>query len=88
MIWNYGRIFMTILKLLQKFFLPTQPEVGRANKYIAEAFLAKTILWMAYPQNDKHQVTGIDASKLTEALGYIDDIINSGKFSLASDFAT
>lgn len=66
---------------------PTQEEVGRANKYAAEAFLAKTLLWMAYPQDDRHQVTGVDTDKLTEALGYVDDIINSGQYSLASDFA-
>lgn len=66
---------------------PTQEEVGRANQYAAKAFLAKTLLWMAYPQDDRHQVTHIDTEKLTEALGYINDIIESGNFSLASDFA-
>jgi starch-binding outer membrane protein, SusD/RagB family len=66
---------------------PTQPEIGRASKYAAQAFAAKTLLWMAYPQNDKHEVTAIDAAKLTEALGYLDPIIESGKYSLAQDFA-
>lgn len=66
---------------------PTQEEVGRANQYAAKAFLAKTLLWMAYPQDDRHQVTHIDTDKLTEALGYVDEIIESGMFSLASDFA-
>jgi len=65
----------------------TQTDVGRADKYAAEAFLVKTLLWMAYPQDLNNQVTGLDASKLTEALGYCDDIINSGKYSLCSDFA-
>lgn len=65
----------------------TQTEIGRANKYAAQAFAAKCLLWMAYPQNDKHQVTGIDESKLTEALAYLDSIIESGKYRLASDFA-
>ncbi|MGQ8334928.1 RagB/SusD family nutrient uptake outer membrane protein [Sunxiuqinia sp. A32] len=66
---------------------PTQPEVGRANQYAAKAFLAHTCLWMAYPQDAQHQVTSIDNAKLEEALGYCDFIINSGNFSLASDFA-
>jgi hypothetical protein len=65
----------------------SQSEIGRANKYVAQAFMAKTLLWMAYPQNDKHEVTTIDAAKLTEALGYVDSIIESGKYSLALDFA-
>ena len=64
----------------------SQAEVGRPTKYAAEAFLVKTLLWMAYPQDDKHQVTGIDAQKLTEALEYCNSIINSGKYSLATDF--
>ena len=65
----------------------TQEEVGRANQYIAKAFLAKSLLWMAYPQDDRHQVTLVDTDKLTEALGYVNDIIESGEFGLASDFA-
>jgi len=65
----------------------SQAEVGRPTKYAAEAFLAKTLLWMAYPEDDRNQVTGIDAAKLTEALEYCNSIINSGKYSLAADFA-
>jgi hypothetical protein len=66
---------------------PKQEEVGRANKFAAKAFLAQTLLWMAYPQDDKHQVTGIDEEKLNEALVHVNDIIEQGGFSLASDFA-
>ena len=63
-----------------------QPEVGRANKFAAKAYMAQTLLWMAYPQDANHQVTGVDAQRLSEALVQVDDIINSGQFSLASDF--
>lgn len=66
---------------------PTQEEVGRTNEFAAKAYLAKTLLWMAYPQDNKHQVTGIDPEKLTEALGYINEIIAEGGFELAPDFA-
>lgn len=66
---------------------PTQPEIGRANQFAAKAYLAQTLLWMAYPQNETHQVTGIDAQKLQEALVQVDDIIASGKYSLAPDIA-
>lgn len=66
---------------------PVQEEVGRANQYVAKAMLAKCLLWMAYPQDDRHQVTTVDQTKLLEALPYIDDIIESGEFELAGDFA-
>lgn len=66
---------------------PVQEEVGRANQYVAKALLAKCLLWMAYPQDDRHQVVQVDQAKLLEALPLIDDIINSGEFELASDFA-
>lgn len=66
---------------------PVQEEVGRANQYVAKALLAKCLLWMAYPQDDRHQVVQVDQAKLLEALPFIDDIINSGEFELASDFA-
>jgi hypothetical protein len=64
-----------------------QEEVGRANGYVAKAFLAKTLLWMAYPQDENHQVSGLDAEKLNQALVYINDIIDSGEFDLEPDFA-
>ena len=39
----------------------TQPEVGRANYYAAEAMLAKTLLYSAYVQNSTtHAVASID----------------------------
>ena len=66
---------------------PVQEEVGRANQYVAKAMLAKCLLWMAYPQDDRHQVTTVDQAKLLEALPYIDDIIEGGRFELAADFA-
>lgn len=67
---------------------PVQEEIGRANKFAAKAYMAQTLMWMAYPQDASHQVTGIDAQKLSEALVQVDDIINSGNYSLAADFAT
>src|SRR5699024_9682263 len=46
----------------------TQTQIGRANKYAAYAFLAKTRLFQAYKQNEQHTVTGIDANKLQEVI--------------------
>ncbi|HEY8916184.1 MAG TPA: RagB/SusD family nutrient uptake outer membrane protein [Chitinophaga sp.] len=65
----------------------TQPEKGRANKSAAAAYLAKTLLYQAYVQDDMNNVVSIDAQKLTEALNLCDQVINSGKYILNDDFA-
>lgn len=66
----------------------TQKEVGRANKWAAKAYLARTVLYHAYTQtDDKNNVTGIDAEKLKQVVSLCDEIINSGKYNLNSDFA-
>ncbi len=62
-------------------------DIGRANKWMAKAYLAKTLLYAAYEQNEKHEVTGINTTKLNEVVEITGDIINSGKYSLAKDFA-
>lgn len=64
----------------------SQSDVGRPNKYTAMAYLAKTLLYHAYTQDEHYQVTGIDADKLTEVVGLCDSVINSLKFGLAADF--
>lgn len=66
----------------------TQTEVGRPTKYAAEAEMANVLLWMAYEENDKNQVININKDRLTQAMSYLDDIINSSKYSLSSDFAS
>ncbi|WP_153800467.1 RagB/SusD family nutrient uptake outer membrane protein [Foetidibacter luteolus] len=65
----------------------TQPEVGRANKLSAKAYLAKVKLYQAYPQDENHNVTGIDAAKLNEVVNLTTEVINSGKYALQPDFA-
>ncbi len=64
----------------------TQPQVGRANKFAATAYLAKVRLYQAYVQNENHAVTSIDATKLQEVVSLTDAVINSGKFSLLENF--
>jgi hypothetical protein len=64
----------------------TQTDVGRPTKFTAMAYLAKTLLYQAYTQDDKHNVTGIDQAKLTEVNTLCDSVINSGQYGLASDF--
>jgi hypothetical protein len=94
---NHPEVMENDLPLWQKIYddfkfasdnLPeVQSEVGRANKFAAKGFLAHTLLWMAYPQNDKHEVMGLDKEKLKEALVYCDEVINESTYELANDFA-
>ncbi|HDQ15789.1 MAG TPA: RagB/SusD family nutrient uptake outer membrane protein [Bacteroidetes bacterium] len=64
-----------------------QVEVGRPTKFAAKAYLAKTLLFAAYEQDENHNVTNINNEKLTEVASLCKDIIdNSGK-SLFPDFA-
>ncbi len=67
---------------------PTQSEVGRANRYAAAAYLAKTYLYKAYRQDDpeKHTVTSIDQDDLQKVLDYT-DIVLSSTYTLETDFA-
>jgi hypothetical protein len=63
-----------------------QPEVGRANKTAAMAYLAKVRLYQAYEQDDNHNVTTINPTRLNEVLTLTEEVINSGKYSLQPDF--
>ena len=65
----------------------TQAQVGRATKGAAQAYLAKTLLYQAYTQDDLNNVTGIDKTKLAAVNTLCDSVINSGKYSLDADFA-
>jgi len=67
---------------------PTQSEVGRANRYAAAAYLAKTYLYKAYRQDDpeKHTVTSIDQDDLQKVLDNT-DIVLSSTYTLETDFA-
>ncbi|MFT4153537.1 RagB/SusD family nutrient uptake outer membrane protein [Parafilimonas sp.] len=65
----------------------TQTDLGRPTKYAAEAEMLECLMWMAYPQDANNQLTTVNTSILSQALTLADDIINSGKYSLATDFA-
>ncbi|WP_372775355.1 RagB/SusD family nutrient uptake outer membrane protein [Mangrovibacterium sp.] len=64
----------------------TQAEVGRANKYAAAAYLAKLRLYQAYEQNENHQVTSINQTRLQEVVTLCQMVISSGNYSLQPDF--
>ncbi len=65
----------------------TQQEVGRPTKFAATAYLAKIKLYQAYEQDENHNVTAINASKLNEVVALTDAVITSGKYRLSGDFA-
>ncbi|MDR3142821.1 MAG: RagB/SusD family nutrient uptake outer membrane protein [Tannerellaceae bacterium] len=64
-----------------------QDEVGRPTKFAAKSYLAKTLLFAAYEQDESHNVININKEKLTEVASLCKDVIdNSGKM-LFTDFA-
>ncbi|MDR0543336.1 MAG: RagB/SusD family nutrient uptake outer membrane protein [Dysgonamonadaceae bacterium] len=65
---------------------PVQPEIGRANKYAAAAYLAKTYLYKAYRQDEMHNLTEINQAELQKVIELADEIIAS-PYHLESDFA-
>lgn len=63
-----------------------QADAGRPNKYTALAYLAKTLLYQAYKQDDNHNMTGIDQAKLNQVVSLCDSVINFSGYALAPDF--
>src|SRR5699024_314306 len=64
----------------------TQEDAGRPTKYAAEAYLIKTLMWMAYEDNAQHQLVAIHEDRLEEALQLVNDIIESQQYSLTPHF--
>lgn len=64
----------------------SQSDVGRANKISATAYLAKVNLYKAYEQDKNNQITSVNAASLTKVIAACDNVINSGKYSLETDF--
>jgi len=65
---------------------PQQQQVGRPNQYAAAAYLAKTRLYQAYEQDDKHAVVAINSSKLEEVVRLADLVIGSGRYALVDNY--
>jgi hypothetical protein len=65
----------------------SQPELARANKYAAEAYLAKLRLYQAYEQDASYHVVNINQARLQQVVDLLQDVISSGKYSLSPDIA-
>jgi starch-binding outer membrane protein, SusD/RagB family len=63
-----------------------QQDVGRASALSAKAYLAKTLLYQAYMQNDTHEVVSIDSDKLNEVVALVSEIEASGVYGLLDDY--
>ena len=65
----------------------TQADEGRPTKGAAKLFLARSLIYKAYVQNDAHQLTSINQGELQEAISLIEEVEASGEFGLHSDIA-
>ncbi len=65
----------------------SQPEIGRANKYAAESYLAKLRLDQAYEHDAMGKVSSINQSRLQEVVTLLKDVVSSGAYSLSPDIA-
>lgn len=63
-----------------------QEEVGRADRNAAAAYLAKLRLYQAYEQNDQHQVTTINESRLEEVISFADQVTGSLEPDFGNNF--
>ena len=63
----------------------SQPELGRANKFAAEAYLAKLRLYQAYEQDEKHKVININLDRMREVVTLLQDVIGKNKYKLSDD---
>ena len=64
-----------------------QDDVGRASALAAKAFLAKTLLYQAYEQDELHNVVNINQNKLIEVVSLVDEIESSSVYGLSDDYA-
>lgn len=64
-----------------------QQDVGRASALSAKAYLAKTLLYQAYEQDELHNVISINPQKLEEVVTLVDEIEASGQYGLYDDYA-
>ena len=65
----------------------SKTEIGRADKFAAQALLAKTRLYQAYEQDDNNNVTNINTSKLEQVVSLTNEVLNNSPYDLEADFA-
>ncbi|MGB6151492.1 MAG: RagB/SusD family nutrient uptake outer membrane protein [Pricia sp.] len=63
-----------------------QEQVGRADRNAAAAYMAKLRLYQAYEQNETHQVTNINTSRLEEVITFADEVTGSLEPDFGNNF--
>jgi len=65
-----------------------QDDKGRVNKNTARAMAAKALLFMAYEQDERHQMVNVNKETLNRALGYINQLTDQegNTVDLCEDF--
>ena len=64
-----------------------QANLGRVNKFSAQAYLAKLRLYQAYEQDDKHKVISINKARMQQVVDLAQSVISSGNYALSNDIA-
>lgn len=64
----------------------SQDEVGRADRNSAAAYLSKLRLYQAYEQNENHQVTDINMTRLQEVIDYADEVTGGLEADFGNNF--
>jgi tetratricopeptide (TPR) repeat protein len=64
----------------------TQSEIGRANQLSAKAYLAKTLLFQAYEQDEFNAVVAMNQEKLNEVVTLVEQIEGANVYGLLDDF--
>jgi hypothetical protein len=64
-----------------------QANLGRVNKFSAQAYMAKLRLYQAYEQDDKHQVISINKTRMQQVVDLAQSVISSGNYALSNDIA-
>ncbi|MFB2120833.1 RagB/SusD family nutrient uptake outer membrane protein [Parapedobacter sp. 2B3] len=76
-------------KRAEELLPPVQTEKGRIDKNAATAMVARILMFMAYEQDDRNQVTNVNKERLSEALTYLNKLTDQegAKVGLQPDFA-
>lgn len=85
----WERILADLEEAYQKLPESQGNDLGRVNKNAARALCAKTLLFMAYEQNERHQVVNINKGYLERALVYLNELTDQegSVVDLCEDYA-
>lgn len=80
--WNY---IAADLEYAENNLPEEQPQLGRPNKFAAQAYLARLRIYQAYEQDDQHKVINVNTTRMQEVVNLTQSVIESGRYALAAD---